>query len=98
MTEHDQVVQAWQRLGEPTLLEGDMLWALFGPTLGEGTSDAVLSALSGAISPGGVVRRAARLVPVLQQRYGAGSAQGLLSRARSMASNTRQRRAIDAIQ
>lgn len=97
MTEHDQVVQAWQRLGEPTLLEGDMLWALFGPALGEGTSDAVLSALSGAISPGGVVRRAARLVPVLQQRYGAGSAQGLLSRARSMASNTRQRRAIDAI-
>jgi hypothetical protein len=98
MAEHDQVVEAWQRLVQPTLLEGDMLWALFGPALGEGTSDMVIAALSEAISPGGVVRRTARLVPLLRQRYGNGAAEGLLSRARAMASNTRQQRAINAIQ
>jgi hypothetical protein len=97
LADHDGLVAAWHRLSDPSLLEGDMLWALFGPVLGEGTSDEVLSALGQAISPGGVVGRTTRLAPVLARRYGSGAARAAINRALGIATNTRQRRALEAL-
>ena len=97
LADHQALIAAWNRLGEPTLLEGDMLWAMFGAVLGEGTPDDVLSALGQAVSPGGLVERTKRLVPVLAERYGSGSAQAAVDHALGMTSNIRQRQVLDAI-
>jgi hypothetical protein len=88
------MLQAWERLASPSMIDGDMLWAAFGATLGEGTSDQTLDALSRAISPGAVVTRTERLLPILSRRYGSGSVVGLLQRAESMATTSRERQAI----
>ncbi len=97
MGDHDAVVAAWGRLVAPSLLEGDMLWAMFGPSLSQGTSDEVLSVLGQAIVPGGVVGRTSRLVPVLASRYGSGAAMATIDRAIGIATNVRQRRALEAL-
>ncbi|MDP6479735.1 MAG: hypothetical protein QGI75_06795 [Phycisphaerales bacterium] len=97
MGDQDAVVAAWRRLVDPSLLEGDMLWAMFGPSLGEGTPDDVLSVLGQAIVPGGVVGRTSRLVPVLAARYGSGAAMATIDRAIGIATNVRQRRALEAL-
>lgn len=97
MGDHDSVVAAWNRLVDPSLLDGDMLWSMFGPSLGEGTPDDVLSVLGQAITPGGVVGRTSRLAPVLAERYGSGAASALINRAIGIATNVRQRRAIEAL-
>jgi hypothetical protein len=92
--ERAALLAAWTRLSDPSPLQGDMLWAAFGPSLGEGSSDDVLHALSQAISPGAVLTRTARLLPLLSQRYGSGAAVAMLQRAESMASTQRQRRLL----
>jgi hypothetical protein len=74
-----------------------MLWAMFGPSLGEGTPDDVLSVLGQAIMPGGVVGRTSRLAPVLAERYGSGAAVATIDRAIGIATNVRQRRALEAM-
>ncbi len=92
--ERDGLLEAWGRLLEPSTLEGDMLWAAFGPGLGEGSSDEVLDALSRAISAGAVVNRTERLLPLLSRRYGAGAGLALIQRATSLATTKRQRRLL----
>ena len=95
--DHGALINAWQRLNSPTMMEGDMLWAALGPVLGQGTSDAALAALGQALSPGGVVSRITRLAPLLAERYGSGAATAAIDRAMSIATTTRQRRAIQAL-
>ncbi len=95
--ERDAMLHAWARLGGPTPRQGDMLWAAFGPTLGEGTSEAALSALTATLSPGGAVDRVRRLAPLLARRWGRSAALASVESAASMATTTRQRREIEAI-
>ena len=92
--DRNAMLMAWSRLARPSMLDGDMLWAAFGATLSEGTSDAALAALAQAISPGALLTRTERLMPILSHRYGSGAAAGLLERAESMASSTREKRAL----
>jgi hypothetical protein len=92
--DRNAMLMAWSRLARPSMLDGDMLWAAFGATLSEGTSDAALAALAQAISPGALLTRTERLMPIMSHRYGSGAAAGLLERAESMASSTREKRAL----
>jgi hypothetical protein len=94
---HAALLDAWARLEVPTVLEGDMLWSSLGPSLGEGTSDATLSALSEAITPGAVVQRTLRLAPIMGRRYGVGSEIALLDRGLAMATTARQRQVLSNV-
>ncbi len=93
----DHLLEAWSRLTDPSTLQGDMVWAAFGPGLGAGSSDVVLDALSQALSPGAVITRAERLAPLLAARYGTSTAMAFLQRAQSMATTQRQRRLLSKL-
>ena len=96
--DRDALLDVWTQLPEATSREADMFWAAWAASLGEGTSDAVVRALMGSITPGGAVARAEALVPLVMRRFGAAAAGGLLRRATALTTTTRGRRALQALQ
>ena len=92
--DHNALLEAWSRLEVPSVLEGDMLWASLGPSLGEGTSEAALAALSDAITPGAVVQRILRIAPEMGRRYGGAAERAMVERGLALATTSRQRQAL----